>query len=511
MNESLSITDQTPIFSSLVYERLGTRITPEMGFQSYEKLDGDKEYRAIEAENFLADKIHNPTLDYPLIDAHELDLKAVSLEIIASQAEYLQDSMAASAVQSSAVYRMKEMAWLKEAKLLNELAQTQPDSNEYLASSERYQSLNEYLYGKLDQELVGQMYGEIFAQADAKQLDERGVRIYNELRYGTSFTVAGEEVIIPALGEKANGRLPEITTESLTTLGEVVREDTRFIDEITQSYWSDIIVSRAEQDKVDPGFTVEDMKSVFDQTLSLLDPQGEAGISIAIMPNKTALSWDTPTMTVEIGGKRAVITSPEDMAAKIKHELYVHGGRAINGLKSDLPVLGTGLYSEADLEAGERADYLTFEEGLATLVEMCSKGDKMTWTPLYLSRYLAAASTYDGADFRQAFEINWRARTLLAAKSGQSLTDAMIEKERKQAHLSTVRIRRGTPTQQSDGPVLTFNKDLAYLEGKLVAAKYLESVGDNLSAVRRLFTAKFDPTNHIQDELVTRYGIKPEA
>lgn len=507
MNEQLSHVDQTPIFTALIYERLSTRITPEMGFQSYEKLDGDKEKRTVEAENFLADQTYNPTLDYPLIDPHDLDMKAVSLELIASQAEHLHDPIAASAVQSSAVYRMNEMAWLKEAKLLNELAQTQPDSDEYAASAARYQELNERLYGKPNPELVGQIYGEIFAQADEKQLDERGMKIYNELRYGTSFTVAGEEVVIPALGEKSTDRLPKITSESLKTLREVIHEDTRFIREITQSYWDEVVVPRAQQDETEPGYTVDDMEQVFKQSLLVLDPENEAGISIKIMPNKSALSWDTPTLTVEIGGKRAPITSPEDMTAKIAHELYVHGGRAINGLKSELPVLGTGLYSEADVEAGERADYLTFEEGFATLVEMVIKGEAITWTPVYLSRYLACASTYDGGDFRQAFEINGRARVLLAAKSGQPLTDAATEKERKQARLSVERIRRGTPTQQTDGPVLTFNKDLAYLEGKLIAAKYLNDIGDNPAAVRRLFTAKFDPTNHIQDELVTRYGI----
>ncbi|MFI5212519.1 MAG: tyrosine/phenylalanine carboxypeptidase domain-containing protein [Candidatus Saccharimonadales bacterium] len=507
MNEQHSQSDPTPIFTALMYERLDTRSNPAMGFQSYEKLDGDSSERSRQTEDFLTDRSYNPTLDYPLLDSHELDLAAVPLELIASQANYLNDRTAAVAVQCSAVYRMNEMAWLKEAKILNQLAATEPESSAYQESAIRYQQLNERLYGKPNEVIIKQIYGEIFTQADAKQLDERGLKIYHELYDGYTFEVAGQHVTIPALGEKAAGRLPTITSESLSTLGEVLHGDIKFIENINQSYWDEVIIPRSQANDSPPSFNIYDMKAVFEQTLSEMDPDNNAGIAIQIMPNKSALSWDTPTMTVEIGEKRAPIADPADMTAKITHELWTHGGRAINGLTSDLPVLGTGLYTDADIETGERSDYLTFEEGFATLAEMVIKGEDVAWTPIYVSRYLACASTYDGADFREAFEINWRARVLMAAKSGQPLSDDLVAKEKKQAYMSVVRIRRGTPTQLSDGQGLTFNKDLAYLEGKLVAADYLKSIGNDKAAIRRLFSAKFDPTNHIQDELVSQYSV----
>ena len=49
-------------------ERLRPDVTPEMGFQSYEMLSGNSEYRKEEEKRFLAGEIRNPRLDYPNID-----------------------------------------------------------------------------------------------------------------------------------------------------------------------------------------------------------------------------------------------------------------------------------------------------------------------------------------------------------------------------------------------------------------------------------------------------------
>jgi hypothetical protein len=506
MSETLRPVDQTPLFTELMYERLSTRITPEMGFQSYEKLDGDKAERARQKEAFISGASYNPTFDYPLLDKQELELKKAPLEILISQSAHMNDGVAGDAVRSSAHYRLQEMSWLQEAKTLNDLASERVETHHFTQSAEHYQALNERLYGKPSEQTVGQVYGEIFAQAAGKELDERGKEIYNELLYGITFEVAGEEVVIPALAEKANGRLPVIEAKVLEPLIEVLKEDTAFIAEITQNYWDDAIVPRSQQDGSEPGFNTDDMEIVFKQTLAVMDPENKAGITIRQVGNKSVLSWDTPSLTVEIGATRANISSSQDMYAKIVHELYIHGGRAIRGLNSELPVLGTGLYTEAD--EGERADYLTFEEGFATVAEKAIMGEGMSWKAIDIGHYLNIANSYDGADFRRAFEISWRARALMQVKSGEPMTDEVINKEKAQSYLSLQRVRRGTPTQLSHGPVLTFNKDLAYLDGKLVTVDYLEAVGNDKSAIRRLFVAKGDPTNHRQAALVEQYGEK---
>ena len=319
--------------------------------------------------------------------------------------------------------------------------------------------------------------------------------------------IDGKEVMIPGIGGKEKGRLPVIDEEALNELKEVLQEKCGFIFDITDTYFNEIIIARSQEAGGTAEFTTEDMKEVFSQVLHVMDPQDIAGIAIEIMPNKTALSWDTPTMTVQIGEKREAIEAPQEMATKIIHELYVHGGRAIAGLQSELPVLGTGLFTDA--APGKNASYLTFEEGFASIAEIASnESSDVKWTPVYVSRYLAAASLYEGLDFRQAYEVNWRARTVMAVKDGEALTDAQILKEQRQAYLSCVRISRGSPTGLQDKPVLTYNKDLAYLEGKMITLDYLASVKGDKKAIERLFTAKFDPTNPVQDALVARYGLK---
>lgn len=51
---------------------------------------------------------------------------------------------------------------------------------------------------------------------------------------------------------------------------------------------------------------------------------------------------------------------------------------------------------------------------------------------------------------------------------------------------------------------LTFNKDLAYLEGRVLAMRHLEYLyaGQDVEGVVRLFSGKYDPTNPEQQELM---------
>lgn len=84
----------------------------------------------------------------------------------------------------------------------------------------------------------------------------------------------------------------------------------------------------------------------------------------------------------------------------------------------------------------------------------------------------------------------------------------MINKEKQAAYGACVRIFRGTQPDMADsqpGVVpLTFNKDLAYLEGRVLAMRHLESLysSQDVDGVARLFAGKYDPTNPKQQELM---------
>jgi hypothetical protein len=137
---------------------------------------------------------------------------------------------------------------------------------------------------------------------------------------------------------------------------------------------------------------------------------------------------------------------------------------------------------------------------------------KTKWTPLDLEKTIAISLAYKGLDFRQSYEILWRIRSLMLVKDNQDLNLENIEKAKRNSYSSLERVYRGTPSSLSrtnyDGTkrVLTYNKDLAYLKGKIMALKYLETASE--TDLDLLFKGKFDPTNHRQMALAKKYLAK---
>lgn len=482
-------------------EKLRPDVTPELGFQSYELLAGDGAYRKKQRDEFISGTRRNPELDYPaLANADEqLQPGIHRLEALQTEALELDEEIARDAVYDSIAYRLAEMYWIKEAARMNELA-GDADSDVFRASAERYQTVNEELYGTPEAQVTAAVYGEILAQAHAKELHPSVQKIYDELRDGTTMTVGNEEVRIPGIAGKEEGRLPQNMSERLAVLREVIHEEFGDLKQAVDSFWYGVTVNGSKT-----GLEPSDMKELFEYVHQLRDPENTSGIITVIDENSASLAWDTPSMSLKIGGRRAKITSANDMFAKVVHEYGKHGGSAHHGLATELPVLGTGVYSEAS--PGERPDYLTFEEGFSSLSEMALDDSFSGWKPLHVSRYMALASLYEGADFRQAYEANWRARVVMAAKDNQPADDKLVLREKRQAWMSVVRVLRGTPTDMENRPLMTFNKDLAYLHGKLDALRYLEKVGDDKEKIRAQFTVKIDPNNTTQANLARHYGI----
>ena len=85
----------------------------------------------------------------------------------------------------------------------------------------------------------------------------------------------------------------------------------------------------------------------------------------------------------------------------------------------------TGMYSDA--EDGERSDYLTFEEGFASLCEIAMDSGFSKWKPMHVSHYFALSAAYGGSDFRETYESLWRARVLMDAPDGKDVTDRTID------------------------------------------------------------------------------------
>lgn len=166
-------------------------------------------------------------------------------------------------------------------------------------------------------------------------------------------------------------------------------------------------------------------------------------------------------------------------------------------------MLGTGLFTNTS-----RPDYLTFEEGFATTVEEAVSEAEPQWDGSKLGHYLSITLAQNGGDFRSVFETSWRYRLLMKVKSGEDVTEEMIAKERATTYTACVRVFRGNQTNIQDiAPgvrPLTFNKDLAYLEGRVIAMRHIGELHRNQDeeGLDRLFKAKYDPTNPVQNALV---------
>jgi hypothetical protein len=484
-----------------IQEILRPDVTPEMGFQSYEMLADIDDARKGQQQAFLESKVINPVLSYPQIHEHTLNQGIRTLNTIGLLSEEITDENVSSAIWNSAGYRLAEMYWLKQAKKLDE-ARHDPDSERFVLNAERYQAMNEELYGKPDAEITANIIGEVFAQAEEKQLDEVGARILEELKNGTQVTVAGEVVQTRGLAGLEKGRLPEIK-DRLTVLTEVIQEEFAPVYELVNNYWEQVIVPRERTEDEQAQFETTDMVELFTKMRDQMDPENRANISVILLDKASSLAWDTPSMSVRVGANRKAITTKEEMTGHLIHELGIHGGRAVEGLKTDLPILGTGLFTDA--QEGEQSDYLTFEEGFASLINTVLENKAAAWQSLHVSHYLNTALAYVGADFREAFELTWRARVLMAVPNGKPVTEAIIQKQREQAYVSMVRTRRGTPTEVAHNQPITFNKDLAYLQGKIIALQFLDKVGTDKAAIRQVLKGKFDPLNSAQKQLADMY------
>ncbi|MFS8117957.1 MAG: hypothetical protein ACMG55_05630, partial [Microcoleus sp.] len=294
--------------------------------------------------------------------------------------------------------------------------------------------------------------------------------------------VAGEQIKIDALQRTESGKLARIPQELLTALKEKLYADNADIVDLVQSYWDDIIQKRPEGKRV---FMPDDMFNVFTSVHALRDPENKSGVDVVMDPSATALSWETKLMAVKIAGRRSPISNPTEMLGKVLHEYIVHGGRSISGSQTDLPVLGTGLFTEAAISE-----------------------ENESWEPLSTEKPLAIAFAYEGRDFRQTYETLWRTRVLMLAKSSKEPSVDMIARAQRNSYGSAVRVFRGTPTelprQSEDGSprVLTYNKDLAYLKGKLQVIELWKRYGDDPEMLDLVFKAKFDPLNKRQLAIV---------
>lgn len=229
--------------------------------------------------------------------------------------------------------------------------------------------------------------------------------------------------------------------------------------------------------------TPDQLFESFTRALNLLKQRDSAWMHWKIVRTKNAnLSVSARYRRICIGERRVSVPAQE-VRGLFAHEVLVHALRAVNGQK-----IAKELRFGLD-------DYLVAEEGLGVLVESAINGGV---APKAKDRYLDIALALGG--YRQKalareelFEIAF-VRAVLRSVSADATTESLDDIERSTwQHIN--RIYRGT---RGDKYIGVFTKDIAYYEGLVRMARYLEGrfkKHTTEQAMNYVLCGKFDPSN----------------
>ncbi len=477
---------------------------PEAAFQSYEKLTNNS---VQEREPFLNGASRNPDFRYNnLRELSDMDQGILKLAETLEDVDRLEpNEKIREVIKSSLRYRIAEMEYIKKLGQLDYVFHETGD-REYLAELvSEVTEASEALYGEVDPTIRDASLNSVWQKISTVSWHGKARQLADDLEHG--FVSAEGFVISPMRrADDPEARFPEFD-ESTEWAGEHFQEKNADIQMLLQEFWDNKVPEHGEDYACMPS----DIAEAFRLAFQYRDPENRSGVRVILAEGKTALSWESPQMAVLVGGDRAPIPTPEMLFTRYTHE-GGHGEKTINGLKTDVPVLGLGMYTDTP-----NPDYLTFEEGYLTVIESAMDGSQLPWQGAAMNYTLGIAFAAEGDDFRNVFEKTWRYNLLQEIDDDTDVTDEMMQKARTAAYTSTVRIFRGTPTalgeQLQGAPVPTYNKDLAYLRGKVIAMEYIKQAfqGKDTGMLDFAMMGKFDPTNPLQAEIArdafTRAGM----
>lgn len=486
---------------SRIQELLHPRNNPEVAFQSYGEFLSDS---VGQKKPFLDGETRNPILTYAKqLNLSDMDKGIIRLAELADSIENVVDGEAFETIRSSLEYRMDEMHFVKVMARFREVAQ-RGDADAVRELAVEAKELSESLYGKPDPEVRDGALNMIWGNVDNKNFSGKAAQLRDDLVHGF-VSAEGFSVSPMRRADNLDARLPDFDEymPAIRWTEEHYRTNNDDIKQIVDNFWNDKVAENGEDYVCGP----DDIVEAFGQVIASRDPEGLSGVGVVLKEGATALSWETPLMAVQVGSKRKPIESPRALFASIAHEFGHHGQKAINGFKTGLPSLGAGLFTGGD----SRSEYLTFEEGFATIVEQAIKGDKLEWSSANFNNYLAVSFASEGDDFRTVFEKVWRYNLLYKANEGDSISDEEIQKARSSAYGSCIRVFRGAPMQGQEAGgqsfYVTFNKDLAYLNGRIKVLPFLRQAYQlsDESILDRAYMGKYDPTDPVQANIASRY------
>ena len=256
-------------------------------------------------------------------------------------------------------------------------------------------------------------------------------------------------------GEKLRAELFELLNEdyskSASERFQPKQETVEFFGEMARDFYSDQLKFIPEKPAGEK-YSAQEIFEVFEKITS--DFEQNSGFSpFEIEWKKSgAISVNSADKKIKIPENRAPV-SKSKLEGLVVHEIGTHYYRAQIGEKYGISPLKLGLDG-----------YLDTEEGTARAMEMSVAGKfEEAGVPHCLTAGLAY---FEGKNFREVFETNWRLYTLEKSKNGE-ITDEEIAKAKNLAYRNTQRIFRGTDE-------LPWFKDLSYFNGGQKVWKYIE-------------------------------------
>lgn len=430
-------------------ERWYKRFYDAGNIQSYEYFEGNSTVRELERQRFERGEIENPTLDYPKLDVANLEardqaLQALKQEILATEQH----------PSVKAAYRWRINEKLAEIRLMKAAA---------TSDMRKFHRYTQFVYGKPSPNIFAYMMTRLREYATEQQQSDH-----------------------PEIAEFAK-ELLSILPESNNSIAISKPPSANDIDVARQAVeveFHDLVQLSSEAEE----FIGDALKQEFELGLQKLQAVGWR----VKMVERGSVSADQENRLVKVPKKSP--RSRLEVQQLLLHEVGTHVKRRVNGERTQLQLLGSGL---------DR--YEGAEEGVATMREEAFEGqfDDFRGMEGYLAIGLAQGLDGKKRAFREVYDV-MRAYYLLDEMASGKNLEAAIHESQRLAWNRAVRTFRGTDCKM---PGTAFTKDMIYREGYLAA---WDLVREHPEELVRLSMGKFDPNNSRHCWVLSELGIRDE-
>ncbi|MBD3362672.1 DUF1704 domain-containing protein [Candidatus Dojkabacteria bacterium] len=420
--------------------------------EPYDYFFGEKEKREQQKQKFLAGEVRNPTFDYPRLSIPQLiqteeNLLALKKALIdAEENEIVKEA-----------YRWKLNSEIMSVRLIMASA---------TGDMEMFKKYTEAVYGEPSMDIFAHFVNRIrteLNQDEETANEELAEAIHNlksvlpeELPKAKIITLPSEEVV-----KKAQKQ----TLDEMQKLIELTRD---------KKYYSPV-----------------DIQKEFRRAIETLNAD-KWDVVIDDETNRTALAVSSKDEKVYVPANRATVH--DELQELILHEIGTHVKRRVEGERSKLMLLGSGL------DRHEKGG-----EGVATMREQALRGKVKSFAGEELHFAISLAYGLDGnpRDFRDVFEVMTKLYEYKFIKNGINKKLAKIAAE-DNAWKTCTRVFRGTDCKT---PGTAFTKDIIYAKGNIDIWNVIQTNPDEMM---RFSIGKYDPANPRHVWLLDQLGINEQ-